>query len=226
MIVDFGLLMGRARESPSVTSKINSRQSSIGNPSDSATFDSLAGALGGVFVADAVRGGIFADGEFREAWRLRCGGRSGGSRAVCSAAIPAGLADGKQMHRSDESLVEKAQDGVGEAGGMAVTVFPVGERFLTALEQGGELFLGEFEALAHGLDVRTRHQAEVARLDSFDLLTGFRRKDFLTETPVHLDLDGLDEARRLVLGGGKMDVEAGGIGLGVHGFIFKKARMA
>ena len=64
------------------------------------------------------------------------------------------LADRDQMLGRNESLIEKAQDRVGESGGMAVAIFPVGEHFLTALEQGGELLLRKLQSLAHGLDVR------------------------------------------------------------------------
>ena len=147
-------------------------------------------------------------------------------RAFCGPAPGARLGYGGEMFRRNESLIEKAQDGVGESGGVAVAIFPVGEHFLTALEQGCELLLGEFQPLAHGLDVRAGHQAEVTGLDSLDLLNGLRRQDFLAETPVCLDLDGFDKALRLILGGGKMDVEGGGVCFGTHVFFFKKARMA
>lgn len=130
------------------------------------------------------------------------------------------------MFWRDESLVKETQDGVGQSGGMAVAVFPVGEHFLTTLEQGGELLLGEFQALAHGFDVRAGHEAEVAGLDALDLLNGFRRQEFLAEAPVCLDFDGFDKAFRLILGGGKMDVKGGGVGFGTHDFFFKRARMA
>lgn len=139
---------------------------------------------------------------------------------------PARALDCFQGGGSDESLIEQAQNGVGEAGGMAVAVFPVGEGFFAALEQGGESILREFQPFAHGLDVGADHQPEVAGLDSLDFLAGFRGEDFLAEAAEDLDFDGFDETGRLVPGGGKVDVEGGGVGFGIHGFLFKKVRMA
>ena len=83
----------------------------------------------------------------------------------------------------------------------------------------------EFQPFAHGLDVRSYHQPEVAGLDALDLLAGFRGEDFLAEAAEDLDFDGFDETGRLFPDGGKMDVEGCGVGFGVQGFFFKKARM-
>lgn len=107
-----------------------------------------------------------------------------------------------------------------------MAVLPVGEGFFTTLEKCGEAFLGEIQSLPHGLDVGASHQAEMAGFDPLDLFAGFRSEDFLAEAAENLNLDVFDESGGLVFGGGKVDVERGGVSLGLHGLFFKCARMA
>ena len=92
----------------------------------------------------------------------------------------------------------------------------MGEGFLATLEQAGEAFLWELKAFAHGFDVGTRHESEVAGFDLFDLFAGFRGQDLLAEATVGFDFDGFDETSRTILGGGKVDLEGGGVGFGIQ----------
>jgi hypothetical protein len=114
----------------------------------------------------------------------------------------------------DRSVFEEAEEFIDDTGGEAATVFPAGEAFLTALEEGRELVLTEAELKAESLDIGSMQEAHVAGAGALDELARLGGEHGFAAALVDFHLNGFDEFRSFLRRAGEVDIKVNGFGLG------------